>query len=401
MIGMRRSARVLGWAVLAAVSGAACAGDTAIVVDVTWSTELGATFAPDDQLRIFVGHPTGDPTAFDRADEAFYEESITAFDGEARYALTPTGGLDQIGDLQIVATVSGPGGRRGFGKAPSLVRFAAGEVRTVPISLSTQRFVIGGDANRCVAWGADTSMPATIGDPGNRDCDSFPDGVDCAPLVASDPGDPEICDGVDQACDQRRLVALPCNAASIGFGLGVRHCDEGGARDWQSCMPDPELPEALDLAARARIMALDDPMRDCAHAKDPLHCAGGAVGQTDIECKTDADFNLGCGEQLSIRDSVGPLAQSCHVWVVGGPAHAEWEVGFVEDNTDPLAETLGSIGSCDAWFRIIARTPKTVPRTVMILWQIDALPVRAAFVRLIPGDDGVCAAPSCDRLVLP
>ncbi len=402
---MGRATSVLGWpgiALVAALGAGGCADEAVIVVDVTWTSELAATFATDDQLRIYVGYPAGSGD-FVRSDEAYYEESITAFAGRARYQLTPEGTIGAIGDLQIVATVSGPAGPRAFGAAPDTVRFAAGEVREVPIALAGRGFDVNGAGARCLAWdiATDGRDGTAIGDPGNLDCDSLPDAEDCAPFVASDPGDPEICDGVDQACDGATLIALPCDAApGPGFALGVRACDERGARDWLSCMPDVNGPMALlpppDVVQR--VSALDDPATGCLHAPDPLACAGGAAATSDGTCHSDAALGR-CDELASIRAVVGPMVQICKLRVVGGTLHGEWEVGFVE-STEPGAESHAVATSCDAFVRVRARAPKLVPRTVLIEVAIGDVP-RFRFVRLTPGDDGVCGAPTCTGVFAP
>ena len=403
---MRRATSVLGWpglALLGALAGAAaCADEAVIVVDVTWTAELGASFGPDDQLRIYVGYPTSSGD-FVRSDEAFYEASVRKFAGRARYQLTPDGAIDQVGDLQIVATVAGPGGPRAFGEAPGMVRFAAGEVRTVPIALAGRGFDVNGDGARCLAWdvASDGRDGTAIGDPDNLDCDSFLDGQDCAPFVASDPGDPEICDGVDQACDGATLIALPCNAVPAGgFALGTRACDERGAQDWLGCAPDPTVPNPLLPPPEVvqRVRALDDPATGCLHAPDPLGCAGGPAASDDGVCRSDAKLGR-CDDFASLRSTVGPMAQLCKVRVVGGTQHAEWEVGFVA-STDPAAESHAVATSCDTLIRIRARAPALVPRTVLVEVAVGDV-TRFRFVRLEPGDDGACDGPTCEGVFAP
>ncbi len=406
MAPMRRATSVLGWpglALLGALAGAAaCADEAVIVVDVTWSAELGATFGRDDQLRIYTGYPTSSGD-FVRSDEAYYEESITKFAGRARYQLTPDGAIDRVGDLQIVATVAGPGGPRAFGAAPGMVRFAAGEVRTVPIALAGRGFDVNGAGARCLAWdvASDGRDGTAIGDPDNLDCDSFLDGQDCAPFVASDPGDPEICDGVDQACDGATLIALPCNAAmGPGFVLGTRPCDERGAQGWLGCTLEPSVPNPLLPPPEVvqRVRALDDPATGCLHAPDPLACAGGASATDDGFCRSDAALGR-CDDFASVRAAVGPMVQLCKLRVVGGTQHGEWEVGFVE-STDPAAVSRAVATSCDALVRIRARAPKLVPRTVLLEVGLGDV-TRYRFVRLEPGDGGACDGPTCEGVLEP
>lgn len=404
---MRRAASHLGWsglALLGALAGAAaCADQAVIVVDVTWTPELAARFGPEDQLRIYAGYPAGSGD-FVRSDEAFFEEKVAKFAGRMRYQLTPEAAPGEIGDLQLVAAVAGPGGPRAFGAAPELVRFAAGEVRTVPIALAARSFDVNGDGARCLAWdvATDGRDGTALGELDNLDCDSFLDGDDCAPFVASDPGDPEICDGVDQACDGALLIALPCNAAPAGFALGTRACDEQQARDWLGCAPDgpvpnPPLPPPEVVQ---RIRTLDDPAAGCLHAPDPLACAGGAAASDDGFCRSDAALGT-CDDYASVRAAVGPMPALCKLRIVGGTLHGEWEVGFVESR-DPAAESHGVATSCDTLVRLRARAPKLVPRTVLIEEAIgDGTLPRFRFVRLEPGDGGACDGPTCEGVLEP
>lgn len=402
---MRRATRVLGWpglALLGALAGAAaCADEAVIVVDVTWSPDLAATFGPDDQLRIYAGYPAGSGD-FVRSDEAFFEEPAAPFAGRMRYQLTPDGAIKAIGDLQLVATVAGPGGPRAFGVAPDRVRFAAGEVRTVPIELTARPFDLNGP--RCVAWDVapDGRDGTALGDRDNLDCDSLPDDRDCAPFIASDPGDPERCDAFDQACDAARLIALPCAAPStVGAVLGTRTCDEAGAQGWLGCVPDelmPALPPGPMLIDRLR--ALDAPGAGCLHAPDPLACAGGAAAADDAFCRTDAALG-GCDDYASVRAAVGPMVAVCKLRVIGGTQHGEWEIGFVE-TPDPAAVSRPATTSCDALVRIRARAPALVPRTVLIETVIgDLNAARYRFVRLEPGDGGACDGPTCEGVLDP
>lgn len=404
---MGRATSVLGWpglALVGALAGAAaCADEAVIVVDVTWSAELGASFAADDQLRIYVGYPTSSGD-FVRSDEAFYEASVRTFAGRARYQLTPDGAIDQVGDLQIVATVAGPGGPRAFGEAPGMVRFAAGEVRTVPIALAGRGFDVNGAGARCLAWdvASDGRDGTAIGDPDNLDCDSFPDGRDCAPFIASDPGDPERCDAFDQACDDALLSALPCAAPStVGAVLGTRTCDEAGAAGWLGCVPDEVMPAPPPgPMVMERLRALDAPGAGCLHAPDPLACAGGPAAADDAFCRTDAALG-GCDDYASVRAAVGPMATVCKLRIIGGTQHGEWEVGFVEA-ADPAAVSRPATASCDALVRIRARAPALVPRTVLIETVIGDLNAgRYRFVRLEPGDGGACDGPTCEGVLDP
>ena len=381
-----------------ALAASACSDDAAIAVDVTWSEALAATFTPDDQLRIHVGHPASSDS-FDRSDEAFWEETALTYPGSVRYQLRPDGEVERVGDLQIVASVAGPRGRRAFGAAPSLVRFAPGEVRVVPIELTSEvTFELNGEGNRCVAWDVDEDGEGgvAIGEPDNRDCDSFPDDEDCAPFVASDPGDPEICDAVDQACDGALLDKLPCAFGVDERVLGVHQCDEGG-EGWKACMahPDASLPLAGDAAVSRRLFALTDATLDCLHAPDPLRCAGGAEAEMDAICASDASFGSpaagGCDERAPLS-TYAPLAKVCQVKIIGGTRHGEWEVGFAEPNNPDQLHALAT--TCDAVLVIRARAPKLVPRTVLVQGQLG-LRTFFEFVRLVPGDDGVCTAPRC------
>lgn len=379
-----------------ALAAGACADDAVIVVDVTWSEALAATFAADDQLRIHVGHPaTSD--SFERSDEAFWEETALSFPGAVRYELRPEGALELVGELQIVASVAGPQALRAFGEAPSMVRFAPGEVRVVPIELDGARaFELNGEGDRCVAWDVDASGEGgvAIGERDNRDCDSFPDDEDCAPFVASDPGDPEICDQLDQACDGAVLTRLPCAFGVDQRVVGVRLCDEGGV-GWKACNPDPDaqLPVPLDGAVSQRLAALDGP-RDCLHAPDPLRCAGGASADADATCGSDAALG-GCEERVALSTLAGSAVKVCRAQIFGGTSHGEWEVGFSESN-DP--GTLHAVAEdCAASLVIRARSPKLVPRTVLVQAQLG-LRTYVGFVRLVPGGDGVCGPPTCQGL---
>lgn len=384
-------------AVALALAVGACADDAVIAVDVTWSEELAATFTSDDQLRIHVGYPASSGS-FDRSDEAFWEETALAFPGTVRYLLRPDGEVERVGDLQIVASVAGPRGPRAFGAAASKVRFAAGEVRVVPIALAKDdTFVLGGDGDRCVAWGIepDGKDGVAIGEPDNLDCDSFPDADDCAPFVASDPGDPEICDAIDQACDEALLDKLPCRLAGPQpldpSTIGVHQCDEGGV-GWKACAAasGAELMLPSDSVVAQRLGVLADPARDCLHAPDPLRCAGGSAADEDPTCATDASLG-GCEERLLLQ-SVAGAVQLCRVQIFGGTIHGEWEVGFAEPNNPSQLHAIAD--TCMASLVIRARSPKVVPRTVLVQGVLGKR-MFFEFVRLVPGDDGVCGAPSC------
>lgn len=180
-----------------ALAVAACANDTAIVVEVSW--ELSSVRAAD-ALRIYVGTPTADEAAFvtNAGTRAIPLADATS---PYRYLLRPGDDVDAIGDLQLAAAITEGDGGVQFAPAADLVRFADGEIRTVKLAPVGRRFELGGDAHECVTWSAagDGALDRAIGAAGDNDCDLRINPDDCQPFNpritgANLDGDAAICD---------------------------------------------------------------------------------------------------------------------------------------------------------------------------------------------------------------
>lgn len=190
---MCRSSR---WLALALVAAAACAGDTGIIVEVTWDP---ADIPPDaDRLRVYVGTGPADGSTFVVNDGGF-DKPYAEVHAPYRYFVRPEGDIEAIGDLMFAAAIT-----RGvppdaiesieFGRALSTVKFVDGQLGLVKILLLPFPYTPAGPAGECALYAADTPNGVIIGQAGDVDCDGTPDAVDCAPL---DPADASMASGVD------------------------------------------------------------------------------------------------------------------------------------------------------------------------------------------------------------
>lgn len=348
---------------LLALALAACQRDTAIVVEVTWTRTVDPA---NDTLRIYVGQEVGGELV--RSDSAFAEESFGNLASPYRHELQPSGDLDAIGDLRVVAAITREADDKplDFGEYPAPVRFGDGEIRTVPVDLVPRNdFVEGGDGLRCIAWDL-AAQPQAIGDPADADCDEVGNDTDCAPYdphLASFLGDPEICDGTDQACDGATVAGLPCLPDSQRCFPGILPCGEaGGNPGYGSCLAVSELPP-FDPLVCARLHNLDN----CLDEPDPLACLrdGGdrPFGRCAIGARKD-DPSCSVPQRVPRPLPLPAVIDGCLFEVFGGTHHAEWEVGFVSDATagQPVPQTT----DCDAALAVRALHDRATPRTIMV-----------------------------------
>ena len=184
------------WLALAIVACVACAGDTGILVEVSWDP---ATIPPEaDRLRIYVGTAvTGSPSFV--VNDGGLSKPYAEVQQPFRYVLKPDGDLAEIGDLMFAAAIT-----KGLppdaiasiasGRAGATVQFVDGQIGLVKIKLDASPYTPAGPLGECALYPANSTGDVVIGYADDGDCDGTLDAVDCAPR---DPADASMAAGVD------------------------------------------------------------------------------------------------------------------------------------------------------------------------------------------------------------
>lgn len=194
-------------------------------------------------------------------------------------------------------------------------------------------------------------------------------------------GDPEVCDGADQSCDERPSPHLPCVLPGpMTCLIGQQDCHDAFGR-FGACAPSGFAHE-LD----AETCAIMDRLEGCRFTDDPLQCTAG----DREECILGR--GPGCfDEQLPLPGIPGQTG--CDWRIVGGVDHAEWVIGFVR-SSDPNAPPVAATDECGPFLVARAVHANPTPRTVMVLTRssVGAI-VAARFITFEATNDSA----ACDR----
>ncbi|MEZ4398976.1 MAG: hypothetical protein R3B06_03105 [Kofleriaceae bacterium] len=188
-------------ATCAATAALACSSPTGIIVEVTW--DPARVPASADQLHIYVGtaNAVRDAVAPWLVNDGGTVVPLAGLTPPYRYLLSPSGSLDAIGALRVGAAITQPAGPTvrdvaiGVGDG-GVVRFAAEEVRVVPVDIVFGGGSVSGVDGQCVQFGPGD----VIGAPGDADCDGVLDADDCGELDPRDTAQRSDPDGDGAAC---------------------------------------------------------------------------------------------------------------------------------------------------------------------------------------------------------
>jgi hypothetical protein len=199
----------------------------------------------------------------------------------------------------------------------------------------------------------------------------------------------ELCNGVDDDCDEAPLAATPCFAQGAGCVLGRASCDDTRPGGLGACQA------AGGVAVAAAACAAD-----CASSPDPYRCAVEAAARWRLDC------------EIAYRRVTGdparpPFVEMCPDREAALPAVAEasgcsWEVALGMDQERVrlgLVRTAGlapaaSIPSCTG--RLVVVGPRDAralpPDEAVLLFRVLGGPAELARLRLTPREVDACPA---------
>jgi hypothetical protein len=272
-----------GIAAVAVCSWVGCAGETGIVVAIG----VAAGQPSPAELLVMVAGPTEDPGEIwlDGASDRFALEGRDLAAEPFRYMVRPG---EAPGPVRVaVAGLDAAGETLTADYGP--LEFHDGVVLEVAIELAAgaARF---DECSRCFTL--DNAAPLQIVSEFDRDCDgarvgSFPECADIDSLRPVDCDDRdarrspallELCDGVDNNCDEQRAeFRVGCFTSPDTCVFGAQSCDDEAAV-WGDCAPGValETPPALCEAWDA-----------CAAEVDPVSCLASVLDRREYDCEIE------------------------------------------------------------------------------------------------------------------
>jgi hypothetical protein len=195
--------------------------------------------------------------------------------------------------------------------------------------------------------------------------------IDCRPnIMQVNPGAEEVCDGFDTDCDGEVYPSLSSCFVFDANGqgqclLGARACDDmDGGSGWAACVPlDGGDPENVAPLSLCDAYATCDMLDD----PDPYECAIESVA-------TNADYD--CTLFYTDDDSLCPLRDvnlpnssdmMCQWTILGGIDQDHYRIGLKPDSDAGGVD--GEILSCSAILELITAFDVPPEYDVFLLWQ--------------------------------
>lgn len=401
------------------VAASGCEGETGIIIDISLDISSGGLPEPPDTLEIIIGLAEDEPVIswvcrdsgggrFIQTDGT--EERRVTVDGRDlaadpyRLLLHPSAELAADRDMMIVVVAESKGAQVGHGELAGPVRFTAGIMQRWPIVLGTLGSAHVQDGCVCTSPGDGDGV--VMGAVVNRDCDGFSTPDDCDDRNANVyPGAPEICDGVDNNCnqqDQRFPEQAGCfDRDEEGCFHGEYTCDDmAGDGERSECS---QTVSTGDRSSSRAPETMCEAFSECEPTADQAQCAieTAVSAATTIQCNVllneGGEVCSHGGVFIPADDTTDQLG--CRWYIFGGASlKGSYDVGFWTAD----AEDTDDSQLCQPIFRVTgARDASTTDR--VFLWRtIDSTLDQTLRIELQPRQMPVCPPPmpglECDGL---
>ncbi len=331
---------------------AGCSDDTGILVEVHGERLELAVARLDTMVILDDGSAVPpDHAAWGGADNR--QDTVTGVDlrVEPYTVLLRPDGVETDATLWVAAVAyDGTGEVIGFGQMPSMLAFQPDVVLRVQLDLAPASRFDAGDGHCVVSGGvivvrtSDDCDGDAVAYP--EDCDDLDPAVvsdlDDDPAICQDdcdvtngdiyPGNAEVCDGLDNDCDESTYAAPELCAVVTMEAETVTSC-RIGQRD---CLDvNPEAP--FDDLCRAVTL---DPTANSGVCAGWAECinsgATDCLVQTQIVCKTKVSDAGACTESAVDLRTLAPDADQCAYRLIGGTLNGGWNVGLRADGVDQL-----------------------------------------------------------------